>query len=458
MVVELDLDTRVFEIGSEIIGYSKQYRPHGLSQEGRRNKVFEACMKDPYTQAQLLRFIDVFSTLNDDEDIVRHMDEYLDPDRIDLGFMGVGRHLGNLVSRVSSRPVVAGIRYFANEMASSFIGGGDIEKAAGIVEDQYRKDGMGFSLDTLGEGTISEIAADQYMGSYFENLRVLGEKFGEDAVDEFGSPIINVSIKVSSLYSKFDPIDQKGSSLHVRERLRPIFRRAKEIGAFVHVDSEEYAVRDTTFGIIKDLLMEDEFRDYNAGIVIQAYLKDSEQSLDDFIQWSQENEHPLTIRLVKGAYWDYEVMTAQRNGWDVPVFTEKWQTDANHEKLARKLIDNIGHVNAAVATHNIRTISNALAYKEYAQHRGAQIGTDQFEVQMLYGMGNEIKKALVQMDVPVRVYTPFGDLISGMGYFVRRLLENSSNYSFLRAFDANSDPKLLLQNPLTVGSAGGANG
>jgi len=449
-----DLENRIIRIGTRLFEESKQHLANRISQENFVNQVFEKCMQDQHTKAQLLRFIDVLPSLQSDQEIVSHMNEYLPPGTIDLGFLNLGVSAANLVSRVTARPMAAAVKRFAQGMAGNFIAGENIDEAARIVETQYKDGGMGFSLDTLGERTTSEEGANLYMDSYIHTLDILAKKFGINAIDKYGKPIINVSIKLTSLYSKFDPIDQEGTSYAVKERLRPIFRKAQEVGGFVHVDSEEFEYKDIAYKIFKELMSEEEFENFNAGIVIQAYLKDSGNVLEDFVQWSKETHHPMTVRLVKGAYWDHEVMVAQKNNLEVPVFAEKWQTDANHEELTRLLLENSQYINPAIATHNIRTISNALAYSEELMERGINVSFQDFEIQMLYGMGNEIKRALVSQDIPVRVYTPFGDLVSGMGYFVRRLLENSSNVSFLRAFDANADPKLLLRNPLETGKVG----
>jgi len=450
----MELEERILSIGTKLFDESKQHRAGIISQENAVNQVFERCMQDQYTKAQLLRFIDVLPSLQSDQEIVSHMNEYLPPGTLDLGFMNLGLRAGRWISIVSDRPVASAIKTFAHAMAGNFIAGENIEEAARIVESQYKDEGMGFSLDTLGERTTSEGGADLYMDSYIHTLEILANKFGINALDKYGKPIINVSIKLTSLFSRFDPIDQEGTTYTVKERLRPIFRKAQEVGGFVHLDSEEFEYKDTAYRIFKELMSEEEFENFNAGIVIQAYLKDSPRVLDDFVQWAKETHHPMTVRLVKGAYWDHEVMVAQKNGLEVPVFAEKWQTDANHEELARTLLDNSQYINPAIATHNIRTISNALAYREELLDRGLNVSFQDFEIQMLYGMGNEIKRALVSQDIPVRVYTPFGDLVSGMGYFVRRLLENSSNVSFLRAFDANADPKILLRNPVETGNIG----
>ena len=135
----------------------------------------------------------------------------------------------------------------------------------------------------------------------------------------------------------------------------------------------------------------------------------------------------MWVRLVKGAYWDYETVIAAQNGWPVPVFTQKWQTDANFEKLTEFLLANVDWLVPAFGSHNIRSIAHAMAVAEQLKvpHR-------RFEFQMLYGMADPIKEAIQSLGHRVRIYTPYGQLLPGMAYLVRRLLENTSNESFLR--------------------------
>jgi RHH-type proline utilization regulon transcriptional repressor/proline dehydrogenase/delta 1-pyrroline-5-carboxylate dehydrogenase len=149
--------------------------------------------------------------------------------------------------------------------------------------------------------------------------------------------------------------------------------------------------------------------------------------------------------LVKGAYWDYETVIAAQQGWPIPVFTQKWQSDANYEACTRFLLENWDWLRPAFGTHNVRSLAYALAV---AQHLG--LSPTSYEIQMLYGMAEPIKDALVSMGRRVRVYTPYGQLLPGMAYLVRRLLENTANESFLRAsFVEHVSEEQLLMNPLT---------
>ena len=157
---------------------------------------------------------------------------------------------------------------------------------------------------------------------------------------------------------------------------------------------------------------------------------------------------PITIRLVKGAYWDYEVLTARRLGWPEPVFLQKWQSDAMYERCSMFLIVHHDKLRPAFGSHNIRSLAHAIAAAEMAE-----IPPAGFELQTLHGMGDVIQAALVARGQRVRVYTPYGAMLPGMAYLVRRLLENTSNESFLKASSVkNVQIDNLLRNPREVGA------
>jgi RHH-type proline utilization regulon transcriptional repressor/proline dehydrogenase/delta 1-pyrroline-5-carboxylate dehydrogenase len=193
----------------------------------------------------------------------------------------------------------------------------------------------------------------------------------------------------------------------------------------------------------RELLSEEEFTDLESGIVVQAYLKDSRDDLAGLIAWSAQRRRPITVRLVKGAYWDTETVQAKAEGWPVPVYERKEETDANYERCVRLLHDHHGEVRAAFASHNVRAIAAAVAY---ARSKGIpDVG---YEVQMLHGMASPMQAAVQKMGLRLRMYTPVGELVPGMAYLVRRLLENTSNESFVRRrFVAGEDLDHLIERP-----------
>src|SRR6202022_100706 len=217
-----------------------------------------------------------------------------------------------------------------------------------------------------------------------------------------------------------------------------------EVGAFFNFDMESYAHKNTTLELFKMLFSEPEFLNWpHVGIVIQAYLRDAEEDLVDLIEWGRARGTRFTVRLVKGAYWDYEKIKSRQNGWGIPVYLQKPESDANFEALSRILLENESIVTAAFGSHNVRSIAHAQALAE-------EFGIDRsrFEFQFLYGMAGPIKRALVEMGYRVREYCPVGELLPGMSYLVRRLLENTSNEGFLRAkFSEHVSAAQLLRDP-----------
>src|SRR5205807_2332671 len=252
------------------------------------------------------------------------------------------------------------------------------------------------------------------------------------------------SVKISALYSQISPDDPAETIAHLAPKLRPLLRRAREVGAFINFDMESYALKNTTLELFKTVFSEEEFKDWpHAGIVIQAYLRDADRDLRDLIDWGRARRTRFAVRLVKGAYWDYETTKSRQNESNPPVFLQKPESDANFEALTRVLFENESIVTAAFGSHNVRSIAHAQAVAD-------ELGIDpsRFEFQLLYGMAGPIKRALVEMGYRVREYCPIGELLPGMAYLVRRLLENTSNEGFLRAkFAENVPAKELLRDP-----------
>ena len=307
---------------------------------------------------------------------------------------------------------------------------------------------MGSPSISSAKQSSAKREADEYAARCFELLDGLAEQT-RGWSDPLGKnselfPVVNVSVKISALYSQMNPADPADAIAHLAPKLRPILRRAREVGAFINFDMESYAHKNTTLELFRTLFAEPEFRDWpHAGIVIQAYLRDAERDLRDLLDWGRARGTRFTVRLVKGAYWDYEKIKAAQNGWRCPVFLQKPESDACFEKCTRILLDNEAIVTAAFGSHNVRSIAHAQAYAE-------QLGIDnsRFEFQLLYGMAGPIKRALVEMGYRVREYCPVGELLPGMSYLVRRLLENTSNEGFLKAkFSDKASAVQLLRDP-----------
>jgi RHH-type proline utilization regulon transcriptional repressor/proline dehydrogenase/delta 1-pyrroline-5-carboxylate dehydrogenase len=404
-------------------------------------------MAHPAFKTQLFRFVDVFPATTDDADVLRHIHEYFQgadaPRLLDLG-VDVAEHVpfGKTVSAAVARRNIS-------RMAQQFIVGASAADAVDGLHQLWRA-GSAFTVDLLGEKTVTDAEADRYAARVAELLTVLLTATPGWAPDdhlEFDDvgqiPRVNVSVKPTALAPRYDPLTCEEGIAAAKERLRPLLRLASEGRAFVYLDMEHYDVKDLTLDLFRELLDEPEFANADAGIVLQAYLKDSYDDLRDLVAWSAGRAKPPGVRLVKGAYWDTETVVAEAEGWPAPVYEHKEQTDANYERCVRFLHEHHGVVRSAFGSHNLRSLA-------YAVHLGRSMGIPDsgYEIQMLYGMAEPIHAAIKRLGLRLRVYAPVGELVPGMAYLVRRLLENTSNESFVRLrYAEHRDLDALLAPP-----------
>ena len=447
-----DLQADVERRGRRIFELVDRHPESIFSKAGFYQRMMALSMRDEHFKVQMFRFVDVLASLRRGGEIVRHLEEYFADMHNGLAPIV---HTGVRLARVA--PWVSGqfLRWNVSGMARQFIAGRNPHDVMRTLRKRHRK-GLGFTVDLLGEAVVSEKEATDYTVRCFDLLEGLARatRGWSDASGENSElfPVVNLSVKISALYSQMNPADPADAISHLAPKLRQLLRRARELGAFVNFDMESYAHKNTTLALFKTLFHEPEFLDWpHAGVVVQAYLQDSGKDLQDLLAWGRARGTRFTVRLVKGAYWDYERIKSRQNGWDIPVFQQKSASDANFEALTRVLLENESIVTAAFGSHNVRSIAHAQAVAE-------ELGIERhrFEFQLLYGMAGPVKRALVEMGYRVREYCPVGELLPGMSYLVRRLLENTSNEGFLRAkFSDNASEESLLRDPAELVSANG---
>src|SRR6202795_125899 len=418
-----------------------------FTKAGFYQRMMAFSMRDEHFKVQMFRFVDVLASLRSSRDIVQHLEEYFaDMRNGSVPFLQTGLRAARILLWLTA-PI---LRWNVSGMARQFIAGRNPDDVMKMLRKR-RKEKIGFTVDLLGEAVVSEQEADEYAARCFELLDGLAKQT-RGWTDPLGKntelfPVVNVSVKISALYSQMNPGDPEDAIAHLAPKLRPILRRAREVGAFVNFDMESYAHKNTTLELFRTLFNEPEFRDWpHAGIVIQVYLRDAERDLTNLIDWGRARGTRFTVRLVKGAYWDYEKIKAAQNGWRCPVFLQKPESDACFEECTRILLDNESIVTAAFGSHNVRSIAYA---QSYAEQLG--INKSRFEFQLLYGMAGPIKRALVEMGYRVREYCPVGELLPGMSYLVRRLLENTSNEGFLKTrFSDKRSAAPWLRDPTSL--------
>jgi proline dehydrogenase len=441
------LEPEIHRIGSELAHAFPSSARHPV--KALDDKAMELASRDAELRAALFRFVDVVPACRSLEDLARHLSAYLGelherPPSLDVALRMAD---SKATSRALGLAAATGVRH----MAHRFIVGETPDKALDLLEELWRG-GVATSVDLLGEATVTVEEAERYASRCAEALRTIAQAAARwpsrpllerDSVGPV--PRVNLSVKVSALTPLLRPEAPGLGTQDAAGRLRELMRLARDLGAHLHIDMESLDTREIVLPLVLDLLAKDEFREGpSAGVVLQAYLRDSPETLEQILDWAGEHQRhqPLVVRLVKGAYWDHEIVEARRHGWPAPVFEDKAECDRNFELLTRRLLEARPLVRVAVASHNLRSVSHAIAC-----NRALEADDRDIELQVLRGLGDDLQHALAKNGLRVRTYCPVGDLVAGMAYLVRRLLENTSNESFLASQARGTKLEELLVAP-----------
>jgi RHH-type proline utilization regulon transcriptional repressor/proline dehydrogenase/delta 1-pyrroline-5-carboxylate dehydrogenase len=449
----VSLESDIQAIGRRLLEASEQREPLSLSPAWLQERVLNWATSDPEFRVKLLRFVDVLPALRSGRAVGDHIRQYFKGPVLNLsqGPAPALVHAGaELAAQPAFRPAVSRIvRQGVYAMAHRFIAGESPDAAVPRLQE-LASQGVAYTVDLLGEATLSEPEAEAYLRRYAELLSTLLAKAAGPSRGVWASvPRVNVSVKLSALYSQFEPAAPGEVSRATRERLRPLLRLARDDGAFVNVDMEQYRYKDLVHRTFEDVLLEPEFTRFeDVGIVVQAYLRDARDDIAWLRKLAERRGSPFSVRLVKGAYWEEERIVASQNSWPAPVFVDKESTDASYEACADALIDAWPRLRPAFGTHNPRSIAQAMAKAHAAGVPQAGI-----EFQMLYGMAEELRAAAADEGYRTRVYVPVGDVIPGMAYLVRRLLENTSNQSWFVREARAEPPEVVLAHPQAGGAA-----
>ena len=443
----MQLQAEIEAVGRELAAAFPSTARHPL--RTLDEKAMEAASHDAELRAALFRFVDVVPACRGVDDLARHLMAFLDevPDRA-APLQAALRMADSRAGRVAlGTAAAAGVRH----MAHRFIVGETPREVVGVLRTLWRR-GVATSVDLLGEATVTAAEADRYAQRCARALEELSAAHGSwpqrpilerDCAGPI--PRANLSVKVSALTPLLRPDAPERGQRDAAVRLRALLEQARALGAHLHIDMESLDSRDAVLDLVTGLLAEPAFAEGpSAGLVLQAYLRDSPDQLERVLEWARATPRasPLTVRLVKGAYWDHEVIEARQHGWPAPVFEDKAACDRNFEALTRRLLDARPLVRVAIASHNLRSVAHALVW-----HRRSGRDDADVELQVLRGLGDDLQDALASRGLRVRTYCPVGDLVAGMAYLVRRLLENTANDSFLYAQSSGAPLTDLLAAP-----------
>ncbi len=344
--------------------------------------------------------------------------------------------LAYIPAKILAKSIRASVRF----MAKRFIAGETIEKASESLKKLFdsKRDA---TLDQLGELVVSEKEADHYRDEVIKLVRGFSLHVKKGETNRAGLHRANVSIKVSALCSDFNPADFDYTYSLVGPRLRDILLAAKEEDVHINVDAEHIHYRDLVFRVYeKVLLTTPELNDFkNTGIVIQAYLRDAYEHFVDVLTLAKKRDIKMPIRLVKGAYWDAETIEGQAHSFAAPQFLNKEETDLMFRHIIASILKEGKYLQLVLASHNYSDHSFAVAYRDVHYPDAPAI-----EHQCLDMTYEALSTAMANKGWAVRNYVPVGSLLVGMGYLVRRIMENSSQVGILTIMRSHQNDAEVL--------------
>jgi RHH-type proline utilization regulon transcriptional repressor/proline dehydrogenase/delta 1-pyrroline-5-carboxylate dehydrogenase len=420
-----EIEHGIRELGVKLYRRAVEAKPALFDARGLRGRLLARALEDELLRSALFQFIDVLPQLDSAKSIATHFRAY-------LGVHQLGGVWGRLL-KLGEQPWVSfGVRHSVARLARQFL----VEEQQAAFISAVRKQTaipVRVTTDAVGEAVLTEVEAAAYLT---RNLQLL------EWLSQAGAYPPSLSIKLSALTPRFDPIDPAGSSERVIAGITPLMRCAIESGACLTIDMEHYELKPLTLQVFRALI-ESFPEGWLPGIAIQAYLPDSEKDLRELIAFAKARKRRITVRLVKGAYWDTEFALAQQRSWPLPVYTNKSETDVHYERLTHLLLDHADIVYPAFAGHNLRTLAHAVVAA-----RSRNLPESAWEIHMLYVMAEPLQDALAKEGIPLRIYLPVGDLVFGIAYLIRRLLENTANTSILRqTYFEGIDVEQLLAAP-----------
>lgn len=452
------LDERIIECGESFFRTIKNEKPVLFNKSKWIGKVLDWSMTNEAFKVNLFRFVDVFPSLKSAKSLTKHINEYFGEDKNMPPIVKWGAKGAHFTGVLGGNFLNSVIRFNIKNMAMQFIIGENTESALNNLE-KLRDNGFAFVIDFLGEATVSEDESEFHYLTYLSLLDALAKKqsrwqplsqkeeiINSSPFKDWGYyPKTQIAIKVSALYSQVKAVDFENSVQKILQKLEPIYEKIIKMKGSLSLDMESFGYKDIVLEVYRRLRSNSKFAHYpHLGIVLQAYLQCTENDLNNLLIWAKNKNLPIEVRLVKGAYWDYETVIASQNNWtSACVWNYKHETDAAFERLSKKILENHAICYFACGSHNVRSICVALEMaKQY------NVPENRYEFQMLYGMAEPVRNVLRNIAGRVRLYCPYGEMIPGMAYLVRRLLENTSNESFLRqGFAEGEEIEKLLQNP-----------
>ena len=357
---------------------------------------------------------------------------------------GVSGTLRGVMKRLGEPVIRTAVNRAMREMGRQFVLGQSIESAMKRARG-YEKIGYTYSYDMLGEAARTAEDAERYQTAYRDAIIAIAAAANAD--DSRSNP--GISIKLSALHPRYELAQRERVLDEVCPRLRELAHLAAQNGLGLNIDAEEADRLALSLEVVEVVLSDPALANWDGfGLVVQAYGQRAADVVDWIHQKAVDLDRRMTLRLVKGAYWDTEVKRAQVLGLDeFPVFTRKAASDVSYIAVSRKLLGMTDRIYPQFATHNAHTVAAVLDMA-----REAGVSADQYEFQRLHGMGERLHEIVMKRhSTRCRIYAPVGQHRDLLAYLVRRLLENGANSSFVnQIMDKTVPPETVVACPFSA--------
>lgn len=348
--------------------------------------------------------------------------------------------LRGAVKRVGKPVIRVAVKHAMKEMGNQFVLGQTIHSA---VERGAKRVAQGYtySYDMLGEAALTLDDANDFLNSYKKAIDELSKvAIHDDIRDNPG-----ISIKLSALHPRYEQAQRGRILKELVPTTLELALKAKAANMGLNIDAEEADRLDLSLDVIEAVLKDSRLNGWDGfGVVVQAYGKRAGATIDWLYALAEHYDRKIMVRLVKGAYWDFEIKRAQVEGLvDFPVFTKKSATDVSYMCCAKKLLAKTDRIYPQFATHNAHSV--AIVYGLASNHSA-------YEFQCLHGMGESLYKQITNTtEARCRIYAPVGKHRDLLAYLVRRLLENGANSSFVNQIvDEDVSPEEIAADPLAA--------
>jgi RHH-type proline utilization regulon transcriptional repressor/proline dehydrogenase/delta 1-pyrroline-5-carboxylate dehydrogenase len=360
-----------------------------------------------------------------------------------------------IVGRLGEPVARTALRQAMRILSQQFIFGTDLHSA--LARAQGAHTGLRYSFDMLGEAAMNTRDARHHLEAYRDAIAQVGRAASETARSIAPTALAltarnSVSVKLSALHPRYELAQRERVHAELLPAIGALLAQAEQAGIGLTIDAEECDRLELSLQLFASLLlMPAAARPGQLGLAVQAYQKRSLRVIDWLVARLRASGRYITVRLVKGAYWDTEIKRAQQAGLhSYPVFTRKQHTDIAYLACARRLAASRDVISAQFATHNAHTVAYV------AELYGTD--TDSCEFQRLHGMGEALYGAVsagaTGAPHACRVYAPVGPQSELLPYLVRRLLENGANTSFVhRAGDRTQAAAEVVRDPTDAAAA-----